>query len=83
MAYCAIGAKKKQMRSEKFIQHLKETHPEIDVDRLLEIYDKEMETIAAQAPKDYKVPLDCDLIVAVTFTTIKKYNKENENKDKE
>lgn len=64
----------------KFVGHLKEKYPELDVDKLLSIFNEQLDEVkknipedATEAQKEIRLPLGCDMNKAILAKTISEY----------
>ena len=65
------------MSDSRFVKMLKGKHPEVNVDKLLEIFNVKITEIQKiQGTEDLRLPLDCDLNKAVIASVISEYLKE-------
>ena len=65
------------MSDSRFVNMLKGKHPEVNVDKLLEIFNEKITEIQKiQGTEDLRLPLDCDLNKAVIASVISEYLKE-------
>lgn len=65
------------MSDSPFIKMLKEKHTELDVDKMLQIFDQKIGDIKrVHGPKGLKLPLDCDLNKALFGEILREYLKE-------
>jgi hypothetical protein len=63
--------------SEGFIQHLKDKNQGVDIDKLLQIFDKAISDVqASQGLDEIKLPLSCDLNKAILASVVGEYLKE-------
>ena len=70
--------------NKKFVSHLKERYPELDVDKLLFIFNEQIEEVKKNIPenapedlKEIRLPLSCDMNKAILAKTISDYLKTN------
>ena len=67
----------KQMSDSPFNKMLKKKHPELGVDKMLQIFDEKFAEIKKiQGTEDLRLPLDCDLNKALLASIINEYLKE-------
>ena len=72
-----LNIKLKAMSDSRFVNMLKGKHPEVNVDKLLEIFNEKITEIQKiQGTEDLRLPLDCDLNKAVIASVISEYLKE-------
>jgi hypothetical protein len=72
-----LNIKLKAMSDSRFVKMLKGKHPEVNVDKLLEIFNVKITEIQKiQGTEDLRLPLDCDLNKAVIASVISEYLKE-------
>jgi hypothetical protein len=72
-----LNIKLKAMSDSRFVKMLKGKHPEVNVDKLLEIFNAKITEIQKiQGTEDLRLPLDCDLNKAVIASVISEYLKE-------
>jgi hypothetical protein len=72
-----LNIKLKAMSDSRFVKMLKGKHPEVNVDKMLEIFNEKITEIQKiQGTEDLRLPLDCDLNKAVIASVISEYLKE-------
>jgi hypothetical protein len=72
-----LNIKPNQMSDSPFNKMLKKKHPELGVDKMLQIFDERFAEIKKiQGTEDLRLPLDCDLNKAVIASVISEYLKE-------
>ena len=65
------------MSDSPFNKMLKKKHPELDVDKILQIFNEKFKEIKKiQGTEDLRLPLDCDLNKALIASIINEYLKE-------
>jgi hypothetical protein len=69
--------KQSQMSDSQFVKQLKVKNPEVNIDKMLEIFNGKITEIQKiQGTEDLRLPLDCDLNKAVIASVISEYLKE-------
>lgn len=69
--------RQKQMSDSPFNKMLKKKHPELGVDKMLQIFDEKFAEIEKiQGTEDLRLPLDCDLNKALLASIIDEFLKE-------
>ena len=72
-----LNIKPNQMSDSPFNKMLKKKHPELGVDKMLQIFDENFKEIKKiQGTEDLRLPLDCDLNKALIASIINDYLKE-------
>lgn len=66
--------------NQKFVEHLKEKYPEVDIDLLLTIFNEQIDEVKKNIPEDapedkkeIRLPLGCDMNKAILAKTISDY----------
>jgi hypothetical protein len=72
-----LNIKQRQMSDSRFNKQLKEKNPEVNIDKMFEIFNERFKEIKKiQGTEDLRLPLDCDLNKALIASIINDYLKE-------
>jgi hypothetical protein len=72
-----LNIKQRQMSDSRFNKQLKEKNPEVNIDKMLEIFNERFKEIKKiQGTEDLRLSLDCDLNKALIASIINDYLKE-------
>ena len=68
-----INLKQTNMSSEKFIEHVKESNPGVDIDKLFNIFESSIKEIQLIPGRNMVLPLDCDMNKAIIAKVVSQY----------
>ena len=72
-----LNIKPNQMSDSPFNKQLKGKNPEVNIDKMFEIFNEKFKEIKKiQGTEDLRLPLDCDLNKALISSIINEYLKE-------
>ena len=72
-----LNIKQKAMSDSPFKKMLKEKNPEVNIDKMLLIFDEKIKEVqVSQGLEEIRLPLGCDLNKAIIASVISEYLKE-------
>jgi hypothetical protein len=72
-----LNIKQNQMSDSPFKKMLKEKNPEVNIDKMLLIFDEKIKEVqVSQGLEEIRLPLSCDLNKAIIASVISEYLKE-------